>query len=83
MAHEPGRLCEASEVVGADIVLMNLGLARARGTALDRAADVGPGIQASHDVQTWRLDDVLQRTAGVDREADCAAADGQTRNAIW
>jgi hypothetical protein len=35
MPHEPGRLREAPEVVGADIVLVDFGLALARGTGLD------------------------------------------------
>jgi hypothetical protein len=35
MPHEPGRLRKAPEVVGADIVLVDFGLALARGTGLD------------------------------------------------
>src|SRR6266511_3842846 len=83
MPHEPGRLREAPEVVGADIVLVDVGLAVARGSRLDRVADVGPGVQPAHEVQTRRLDDVLERTARVDREADRAAADGQAGDALW
>jgi len=83
MPHEPGRLREPPEIVGADIVFVDFGLAVARRSGLDRLADVGPGIQPAYDVQTGRLDDVLERTARVDREADCSAADGQARNALW
>src|SRR5439155_18924201 len=36
MPHEPGRLREAPEVVGADVILVDLGLAVARGSGLDR-----------------------------------------------
>src|SRR6476659_3642076 len=82
MPHEPGRLREAPEVVGADIVLVYFGLALARGTGLDGVADVGSGVQFAHDVQTRRFDDVLERAACLDREADCAAADGQARDAL-
>src|SRR5260221_6794848 len=82
MPHEPGRLREPPEVVGADIVLVDVGLGVARGTRLDRVADVGPGVQPAHDVQTRRLDDVLERTARFDRKADRAAADGQAHNAF-
>jgi hypothetical protein len=83
MPHEPGRLREPPEIVGADIVFVDFGLAVAGRSGLDRLADVGPGIKPAHDVQTRRFDDILERTARVDREADCAAADGQARNALW
>src|SRR6266508_4772785 len=83
MPHEPGRLREPPEIVGTDIVFVDFGLAVARRSGLDRMADVGPGIQPAHDVQTGRLDDVLERAARVDREADCPAADGQARHALW
>jgi hypothetical protein len=36
MPNEPGRLRETPEVVGADVVLVDVGLADARGTRLDR-----------------------------------------------
>jgi hypothetical protein len=78
--HEPGRLREAPEVVGADIVLVDVGLARGRG--LDGVADVGSGVEPAHDVQTRRFDDVLEGAACFDREADRAAADGQARYAL-
>ena len=80
--HEPRRLGEPSEVVGADVVLVDLGLAGARGGGLDGVADVGPSIEPAHDVQARRFDDVLERAARFDREADCAAADGQARDAL-
>src|SRR6476661_4461174 len=67
--HEPGRLREAPEVVGADIVLVDVGLTVACGSRVDRVADVGSGVQPAHDVQTRRLDDILQRTGRVDRAA--------------
>src|SRR5690349_4935207 len=60
MPYEPGRLREAPEVVGADVVLVDVGLAVAGGTRLDRVADVGSGVQPAHDVQTRRLDDLLE-----------------------
>src|SRR5258707_13776911 len=81
MPHEPGRLREAPEVVGADIVLVDVGLAVARSTRLDRVADVGSGVLPAHNVQTRRLDDLLERTARLDRKANRAAADGQARDA--
>jgi hypothetical protein len=83
MPHEPRRLRKPPEVVRADIVLVHFGLAVARSSGLDRVADVGPGIKPAHDVQTRRFNDVLERAARVDREADRAAADGQARNALW
>src|SRR6266581_5386430 len=82
MPHEPGRFREAPEVVGADIVLVDVGLAGAGGTRLDRVADVGSGVQPAHDVQARRLDDLLERPARFDRKADRAAADGQARDAF-
>src|SRR4029077_7658670 len=53
-----------------------------RGRWLERVTEVGPGIQPTHDVQTWRFDDALERAACLDREADRAAADGQARDAV-
>ena len=82
MPHEPGRLREAPEVVGADIVLVDFGLAVARGSGLDGVADVGSGVQPAYDVQTRRFDDLLESAACFDREADSAAADGQARYAL-
>src|SRR4029453_14305009 len=73
---------EAREAIGADIVLVYVGLAVAGGTRLDRGADVGPGVQPAHDVQTGGLDDVLERTARLDRDPDRAAADGQAGDAL-
>jgi hypothetical protein len=61
---------------------VDVGLADARGTRLDRVADVGPGVQPAHGIQTRRIDDLLQRTARFDRKADRAAADGQARDAL-
>jgi hypothetical protein len=81
MPHETGGLREAPEVVGADIVLVDFGLAVARGTGLDRVADVGSRVQPAHDVESRRLDGLLERAARFDREADRAATDGQARNA--
>jgi len=57
-------------------------LALARGSGLDRVADVGPGVEPAHDVQARRFDDLLERAACFDREADGAAADGQARYAL-
>src|SRR5436189_193669 len=34
----------------------------------DQAADVGPGVQPAHAGQARRLDDVLERTARLDRK---------------
>src|SRR6266540_5854734 len=39
MPHEPGRVREPPEIVGADIVLMDVGLTVARRTRFDRIAD--------------------------------------------
>src|SRR5690242_14209062 len=80
--HEPGRLREAPEIVGADIVLVDVGLAVARGTRLDRIADVGSGVQPAHDVQTRRLDNLLERPARFDRKTDRTATGGQARDAL-
>jgi DNA-binding CsgD family transcriptional regulator len=82
MPDEPGRLRESPQVVGADVVLVHVGFGVARGTRLDRVADVGSGVQGAHHVQARRLDDVLERAARFDRKADRAAADGQARDAL-
>src|SRR6266704_1703241 len=78
----PATIWVGVEIVGADIVLVDVGLAVAGGTRLDRVADVGPGVQPAHDVQTRRLDDLLESTARLNREADRAAADGQAGDAL-
>src|SRR5438128_2423294 len=82
MPHEPGRLREAPEVVGADVILVDLGLAVARGSGLDRVTDVGSGVHPAYDVQTRRLDDPLERAPRFNRKADRATADGQARDAL-
>ena len=46
MPHEPGRLREAPDVVGADIVLVDVRLADARGARLDCVTDVRPRVRA-------------------------------------
>ncbi len=61
---------------------MDFGLADARGTGFDCVADVHSGVERAHDVQTRRLDDVLEGTARFNRKADRAAANGQARNAL-
>src|SRR5580704_18318333 len=81
--YEPGRLREPAEVVCAHIVLVDLGLSLARCDRLDRVADVGSGVEPANVIETGRLDDVLERTAGLDRVADSATADGQARDAFW
>src|SRR5258705_8197327 len=82
MPHKPGGLREASEVVGADIVLVDFGLAVARGTGLDRVADVGSRVQPAHSVETRSLDDLLERPARFNRKANRTPADCQARNAL-
>ena len=49
--HEARRLREASEVVGADVVLVDLGLAGLRRDRLDSVTDVGPGVELAHRIQ--------------------------------
>src|SRR5713101_2830966 len=43
---------------------------------------LGPGILLAHDVQTRRLDGLLERTPSFDRKSDRAATEGQARNAL-
>ena len=52
----------SAEVVGVDVVLVDLGFPGARRGGLDGVADVGP-VQPAHDIQAGRFDDVLDRAA--------------------
>ena len=61
---------------------MDFRLAVAVGTRLNCVANVCSRVQRAHDVQTGRLDDVLEGPTRVDRKADRAAADGQAGNAL-
>src|SRR5215470_14446223 len=81
--YEPGRLREPAEVVCAHIVLVDLGLSVARRGRLDRVADVGSGVEPADVIEAGSLDDVFERTAGLDRVADSAATNGDARNALW
>ena len=74
MPEKPSRLGETSEVVGADVILVDFRLCVARGAGLNRVADVCSRIERAHDVQAGRLDDVFEGAAGVDRKANRAAA---------
>src|SRR5258705_13271835 len=67
---KPSRLGETSEVVGADVILVDLRLCIARGGGFNRVADVGSRIERAHDVQAGRLDDVFEGAAGVDRKTN-------------
>ena len=78
--HKPRRLGEALEVVGADVVLVDLRLADARGGRLDCVTDIRSGVEGAHVIQSRRFGDLLEGAARVDREADRAAADGQARD---
>ena len=82
MPHEARGLGEASEVVGADVVLVDVGFCCARGCGLDGGADVGSSVELSYDVEARRVDDVPERAARLDREADRAATDGQAGDAF-
>jgi hypothetical protein len=58
-------------------------LSVARCGRLDRVADVGSGVEPPNVIEAGCLDDVFERTAGLDRVADSAATDGQARDAFW
>src|SRR4029077_18495226 len=58
---DPRRLREAPEVVGADVVLVHLGLALARRGRLEGLAEVGPGKKPANDVEAPGPPDFLER----------------------
>lgn len=81
--YKPRRLCEAPEVVGADLVLVDVRLADARGGQLDREADIRSGVEGTYVIQSRRFDDLLERAARVDRKPHGAAANGEARDPVW
>ena len=83
MADEASGLGKAPEVIRADVVLMDVGLAIGTGRGLDGEPDVGSGIQLSDDVEARGLDDILERAAGIDGNTHRASTDGQARDAVW
>ena len=66
MADKASGLGKAPEVIRADVVLMDVGLALGTGRGLDGEPDVGSGIQLSDDVEARGLDDILERAGGID-----------------
>ena len=73
---------EPPEVVRADVVLVDVGLAVGTGRGLDGEPDVGSGIQLSDDVEAGGLDDILERAAGFDGSTHRASTDGQAGDAV-
>src|SRR4029077_4477457 len=69
--------------VCAHIVLMDLRLGVARSGRLDRIANIGSGVEPANVIKAGSLDDVFERTAGLDRVADSAPTDGQARDPFW
>src|SRR5260370_16479915 len=69
---EPGRLRKPAEVVCAHIVLVDLRLSVARCGRLDRVADIGSGVEPANIIQAGSLDDVLECTAALHRDAATA-----------
>src|SRR4029450_3253845 len=83
VADEASGLSKAPEVIRADVVLMDVGLAIGTGRGLDREADVGSGIPLSDVVEARGLDDILERAAGIDGVTHGPSTDGQARDAVW
>jgi hypothetical protein len=79
---ETGGLREATEVVGADVVLVDLGLAVARGARLDRVADVGPRRYGRDVVIVWFRCERASRSKVRSRERSFRAWRRCTRHPI-